>query len=79
MSSPIAIPPKTQARLAELVTAGQSIQQQIDGIVSTLREALDVPEGYQLRDVRIGFEPPAGAGQQLETLGAADGLPSIPE
>lgn len=68
MSSPIAIPPKTQARLAELVTAGQSIQGQIDGIVMALREAQNVPDNYQLRDVRIGFEPPT-EGRQLETMG----------
>ena len=78
MSSPITIPPRSQARLAELATAGQSIQDQINGMVLALREALDVPDNYQLRDVRIGFEPPA-EGRQLETLGAADGLPSIPE
>ena len=70
MKHPIAIPPRSQQRLADLVTAGQSIQAQIDGMTLALREALDVPEGYQLRDIRIGFEPPAAD--------VAD-LPSIPE
>lgn len=73
MRDRIEIPPKAQARLAELITAGQSIQREIDAIVSTLREAKDVPAHYQLRDITIGFEAPAG-----EAL-AGDALPSIPE
>lgn len=73
MRHPIAIPPRSQQRLADLVTAGQSIQAQIDGMTIALREALAVPDGYQLHDIRIGFEPPA------EQPAAAADLPSIPE
>ena len=55
----IQIPPKTQARLIELVTVSQKLQAQIDAIILTLRETLDVPEDYTLTDVRAGFEPAA--------------------
>lgn len=55
----IPIPPKTQARMVELITAAQGIQRELDAIQLTLRETLDVPEDYTLRDVREGFVPPA--------------------
>ena len=55
----IQIPPKTQERMARLITAAQSIQSELDAIQMTLREALDVPDDYTLRDIREGFVPPA--------------------
>jgi hypothetical protein len=45
--------------MVELITAAQGIQRELDAIQLTLRETLDVPEDYTLRDVREGFAPPA--------------------
>lgn len=55
----IQIPPKTQERMVELITAAQGIQRELDAIQLTLRETLDVPDDYSLSNVREGFVPPA--------------------
>jgi hypothetical protein len=55
----ILLPANTRAALAELVRAQNEIGARINAIVATARECLSVPEGYTLRDVERGFEPPA--------------------
>ena len=55
---PIAIPPKTQATLENAVNQQRMLQAQIDAIVVTLRDVMDVPEDYVLQSLAVGFEPP---------------------
>ena len=58
----IALPAATQARLEALIAQGQALNAVIEATVATAREVLEVPEAYQLRNVREGFvAPPAGA------------------
>lgn len=56
--SAILIPPGTLTRLEALLTQRQQIDGQVDAIVTTLRETLNVPDDYQIGDVRRGFVPP---------------------
>lgn len=60
----IAIPSATLARLEQLITQRNTIDGQVDVIVATLREALDVPPHYIISDVRRGFVPPPEQGQE---------------
>jgi len=57
----IPVPPATLVRLEQLITQRNTIDGQVDAIVTTLREALDVPGHYIIGDVRRGFVPPADA------------------
>lgn len=57
--TPIALPPKTQATLENAVNQQRMLQAQIDAIVVTLRDVMDVPEDYVLQSLAVGFEPPA--------------------
>ena len=63
---PIAIPPKTMAMLENALTQQRMLQAQIDAIVMTARDLLDVPEDYELRSLAIGFEPPAPQPEMVE-------------
>jgi len=54
----ILIPPGTLTRLEVLLTQRQQIDEQVNAIVATLRETLNVPDDYQIGDVRRGFVPP---------------------
>lgn len=60
---PIPLPAGTRAALAELVRERQRIEGQINAIVATAQECLGA-QGYTLRDVNVGFEPPAQGGGQ---------------
>lgn len=55
---PILIPPATLARLEVLITQRNAIDGQVEAIVATLRDALGVPDDYQISDIRQGFIPP---------------------
>jgi hypothetical protein len=57
----ITLPPATAARLEALVTQQQAISAVIEATIATLREALDVPAEYQLRNVHDGFVAPPNA------------------
>ncbi len=54
----IPIPPATLTRLEALITQRNALDGQIDASVTTLREALNVPDDYQISDVRRGFVAP---------------------
>lgn len=54
----IAIPPAALDRLEWLIMQRQRIEAQIDGALAMLRGVLDVPDDYQISDVRRGFVPP---------------------
>ena len=59
MTTPtITLPPATVARLEALITQQQAIGAVIEATIATLREALDVPAEYQLRNVHEGFTAP---------------------
>jgi len=60
---PIAIPPKTMAMLENALTQQRMLQAQIDAIVMTARDLLNVPENYELRTLAVGFEPPTEASE----------------
>jgi len=61
----IALPAATAARLEALIAQGQALNAVIEATVATAREVLEVPEDYQLRNVREGFvAPSAGAGAE---------------
>lgn len=53
----IPMPPRTVERVAELIRTQQEIQRTIDAVLLTAREALDVPDGWVIQDVRVGFVP----------------------
>lgn len=57
--APIALPPKTRATLENAVNQQHFIQAQIDAIVVTARDLLNVPADYVLQSLDVGFEPPA--------------------
>ena len=54
----IPIPPATLARLEQLITQRNTLDEQVQVIVVTLRDALNVPESYQIGDIRAGFVAP---------------------
>lgn len=54
----IPLPPATAARLSEWVRQRNEITTLIEATVLTTREALDVPDGWILRDVAEGFVAP---------------------
>lgn len=58
MRGPILIPPATLARLEAMITQREQLNTLIDTTVATLRDALDVPDDYQIADIRRGFMPP---------------------
>lgn len=65
----IAIPPKTQQRLTDLVNTQQNVQNIINAILDTLRETLEVPDDYEVRDIRVGFirlQPQAAASEETQ-------------
>lgn len=54
----ISVPPKSLERMANIIQALQALQGQLDAIEMTLREVLNVPDDYVMRDIRQGFVPP---------------------
>lgn len=54
----IVIPPKTKAKLTELVIERNRLNSQIDGIIDIARETMNVPDNWQLYDIDAGFTPP---------------------
>lgn len=61
MNSPTTypIPPKTMATLEGLLNQQRMLQGQIEAIVATVKDILEVPDGYVIRSLGVGFEPPA--------------------
>lgn len=53
----IAIPTKTRERMERVVTQREVLNAQLDAIVLTLRDTLNVPDGYTLTDINVGFVP----------------------
>lgn len=58
MRGNIQIPPATLARLETMITQREQLNVLIDATIVTLRDALDVPDDYQITDIRRGFVPP---------------------
>lgn len=56
----IQVPPKTKAKLSELILERNRLNAMIDGIVDVLRETRDVPPDWQLYNLDVGFAPPPG-------------------
>lgn len=54
----IVLPAATVARIEKLLGDRQTLQALIDTTVQTAREALGVPDGWELRDLRAGFVGP---------------------
>ena len=57
----IKIPAEAIALVAQKNQAAQSAQKELDSSLAVLRAALQVPDGWVLRDLNVGFEPPASA------------------
>lgn len=53
----IPLPPTTRQRVEALINQRQTIGLQIEAIILTARDTMDVPEEYVLRNTGIGFEP----------------------
>jgi len=53
-----ALPAATVARIEKMIADRQAIQAVIDTTVQTAKEALGVPDGWELRDLRAGFVGP---------------------
>ena len=62
----IPLPPKTAGTLRELVSAQRTLQAQIDAIVNTARDLLNVPDDYMIDNIDVGFVPPATPAQPVE-------------
>jgi hypothetical protein len=58
MTKPIAVPPLTAGRLREWVRTKEEIEGLINATVLTLREALAVPDDWQIRSIDDGFVAP---------------------
>lgn len=63
--TPIALPHGTQHRLEDLTQQRRMVAMQLQALDGTIRavldtvtEALDVPDGWTLRDPAVGFVPP---------------------
>lgn len=56
--APIPLPPATRQRVEALISQQQALQGQIEAIIWTARDLLNVPGEYILRQTGIGFEPP---------------------
>lgn len=52
----IPIPTATANRLTALLQEKQRAQEKIDLIIQVAGEALDVPSGWVLKDLSVGFE-----------------------
>lgn len=59
---PVRLPEQTQRTLAELVRQRDQINAALDLAVATARDCLGVPQGWVLRNLEVGFEPPAAPG-----------------
>ena len=60
----IPLPPKTRERLAELIRQRDVVTALIDTTIATAREALEVPDNWQIADVQTGFVPPADGDEE---------------
>lgn len=56
--TPITLPVKTQATLRELIQTQRMLQGQIDAIIATARDLLNVPADWQIASLDGGFVPP---------------------
>jgi hypothetical protein len=52
----IALPAATVARVEKMIAERNTMQALIDATIQTAREALGVPEGWELRELGRGFE-----------------------
>ncbi len=57
--TPIQLPPKTIVMLENLINQQQLIQAQINAVLATARDLLNVPDDFVLQSLAVGFEPPA--------------------
>lgn len=71
----IHLPPATAARVAELVRQRNEMTALIEATVLATREALGVPDDWQIRNVTEGFVAPAsGVKVDPEANGVPEGL-----
>jgi hypothetical protein len=62
MMQAVQLPPRTLERLSELLRQRDVTTALIDTTITTAREALEVPDDWDIRDVRVGFVSPGVAG-----------------
>lgn len=71
----ITLPPKTKARLAQLIAQREKLQaaltgtvQTIEEVVATAKEIMNVPDDWQIEDLEVGFvafdPPPTAPGEE---------------
>lgn len=68
----IPVPPATAARLREWLRLKAEVEGLVETTIGTLREALNVPEDWQIRSIDEGFvapPTPSAADAGTETLG----------
>lgn len=54
----IQLPESVRADLERLVQGQASLRREMDAVVRTVRAALDVPDGWLMTDLAVGFVPP---------------------
>lgn len=64
----IKLPIRTTNMLKDLIARRNSINEMIQTVVLTAADTLNVPDGYELRDVEVGFE-------QVEKTGVEQAAP----
>lgn len=69
----IALPERTRTRLEEWLRTQQQVQALIDATLMATRDALGVPDEWQIRNVADGFvAPDGGARPDPEAAGAME-------
>lgn len=61
MDSAIPLPAPTIARLRQLIEQRNQLNEKIELVVTTAREAQNVPEKYILNNIDIGWQAPPNA------------------
>lgn len=75
----IPVPPAAAARLREWLRLKSEVEGLVEATISTLREALNVPDEWLIRDITEGFvAPPVGARPDPEENGAREAV-GVPE
>lgn len=57
--NPVRLPARTRQTLQELLRKRDELAAALELGIGTARDCLGVPEGWQLRNLDVGFEPPA--------------------
>lgn len=55
---PLALPEAVRVDLERMAQAQAALRREMDAVVRTVRATLDVPDGWMLRDLAVGFVPP---------------------